>query len=101
MFEFDHPAIQRGEEPNLAHAVIAGTAFTVVLFVMAFTPDPASRYGGFALHLLEFAPSILMLLATRFGASTPATAGPMASRFPGAVRFLGRGSRPAPRTGPP
>jgi regulator of protease activity HflC (stomatin/prohibitin superfamily) len=78
MFDFDHPVNQRGAEPNLAHIAIAGTALTVVLFVMAFTPDPASRFGSFALHLLEFAPSILMLLATRFRASAPATAGAVA-----------------------
>jgi regulator of protease activity HflC (stomatin/prohibitin superfamily) len=42
---------------------------------MVFTPDPASRYGPFAVHMLDFVPSMLMLLAVRLGASTPATAG--------------------------
>jgi len=85
MFEFDHPAIQRGKEPNLVHIVIAGTAFTVVLFVMAFTPDLPSRYGSVALHLLEFVPSVLVLVATRMGASTPATAGAIAFTLGGAA----------------
>ncbi len=84
MFDFEQQRT-RGEEPRLAHVAIAGTALTVVLFVMAFTPDPASRYGTVTLHLLEFVPSILMLLATRMGASTPATATAIAFTLGGAA----------------
>ncbi len=84
MFDFAQQRT-RGEEPHPGHGFIAGTAATVVLFLMAFTPDPETRFGALALHLLEFVPSVVIVAATRLRASTPATAGAIAFTLGGAA----------------
>jgi regulator of protease activity HflC (stomatin/prohibitin superfamily) len=88
MFEFEHP-LRHEEKPNWAHIIIAGVGLTIVLFAGAFTPDPFGRSGAVKRivlrALLEWGPSILMLVATRLRASTPATAAALGFTLGGAI----------------
>jgi len=88
MFDFEHP-IQHDENPNWGHIGFAGAAVAVMLLVTAFAPDPAGRLGGLKRGVLffsiEWAPSILMLVATRLRAGTPATAAAIAFTFGGGI----------------
>ena len=88
MFDFEHP-IQHDEKPNWGHIGFAGAAVAVMLLVTAFTPDPVGRLGalkrGLLFFSIEWTPLILILVATRLRADTPATAAAIAFTFGGGI----------------
>src|SRR5512146_1171736 len=85
MFDFQQP-FQHREKPSWVHVFTAGFGLTAALFVAAFARGPVTGLSALWRHfLLEWAPAILVVVATRFRASTPGTAVALALAFGGAI----------------